>query len=280
MNMTVRRPVARWHGGKWKLAPWLISHFPAHKVYVEPYCGAASILLRKARVHTEVINDLDGEIVNVFRVLRDPTRARELTRLLTFTPYARTEYADSFLADGDPVEQARRTILRSFMGYGSVGATSSSGFRSGSRLSGTSAAGDWARLPTALEAVIERLRGVTIENRPAIDVMEQYDCKMALHYVDPPYLASTRNMHSAANAVYRFEMTDADHIELAAILQRLKGMVVISGYPSALYDDELYPDWQRFTKPARADSGARRTEVIWVSPNAVVRPGLELVEGL
>lgn len=274
---SIRRPVLRYHGGKWKLAPWIIGHFPEHKIFVEAFSGAASILLRKRRVHTEVISDLDGEIVNVFRVLRDPCRARELIRLLSFTPYSRAEYQDSYLTDGDPVEQARRTIVRSYMGYGSVGATSWSGFRSGSRLSGTSAAGDWARLPAALEAVVERLRGVTIENRPAREVLTQYDSPVTLHYADPPYLLSTRNVHSASNSVYRYEMSENDHRELAATLHRLRGMVVISGYASELYDEELFVGWQRFTTAARADSGAERTEVIWVSPNAVVRPSL-LVE--
>lgn len=276
--MRATRPVLRYHGGKWKLAPWISSHFPVHKVYTEAYAGGASVLLRKPRAHTEVYNDLDGEIVNVFRVLRDPARARELIRLLTLTPYSRSEYEDSYLPDGDPIEQARRTILRSFMGYGSAGATAWSGFRSGSRLSGASAAGDWARLPASLEVVIERLRGVTIESRPAIEVLRQYDSAVTLHYCDPPYLLSTRNVHSACNSVYRHEMSEDDHRELASVLHRLRGMVVISGYASSLYDDELYVGWQRFSTATRANSGAGRTEVIWVSPNAVVRPRFDLLE--
>lgn len=276
--MPVKRPVLRYHGGKWKLAPWVLSHFPKHRVYTEAYGGGASILLRKQRVHTEVYNDLDGEIVNVFRVLRDPAQASELIRLLTFTPYARAEYEDSYSSEGDPIEQARRTIVRSYMGFGSVGATAASGFRSGSRLAGASAAGDWARLPAALEAVVERLRGVTIENRTAIDVLNQYDAEDALHYLDPPYLLSTRNVHSARNSVYRHELSDEDHRELAASLHQLRGMVVISGYASELYDNDLFVGWRRFVKGTRADSGGSRIEVLWVSPNAVVRPSLDLVE--
>ena len=274
----VKRPVMRYHGGKWRLAPWIIRHFPAHKVYTETYGGGASILLRKRRTHTEVYNDLDGEIVNVFRVLQNPTQAQELIRLISFTPYARVEYEDSYLPIDDPIEQARRVIVRSFMGYGAVATTSNSGFRSGSRSSGASTARDWARLPAALEAVIERLRGVTIENRPATEVLVQYDSPDALHYIDPPYLMSTRNTHGGGNCVYRYEMSDDDHRALAAVLRVLKGMVVLSGYASSLYDNELYPDWQRFTKATRADSGAARTEVLWVSPNAVVQPSLGLME--
>lgn len=266
----------RYHGGKWKLAPWISSFFPKHRVYVEPYAGAASILLRKARVHTEVISDLDGEVVNLFRVLRDPSRARELIRLLNFTPYSRVEYEDSYLTDGDPIEQARRTVVRSYMGFGSVATTSWSGFRSGSRLSGASAAADWARLPAALEAVVERLRGVIVENRPAIEVMRQYDAGDALHYVDPPYLKSTRVIHSSSNSVYRHEMSEAEHRELGAALLQLRGMVVLSGYASDLYDRELFAGWQRFEKPTRADGGGERTEVLWISANVQVRPQLDL----
>ena len=113
------RPMLRWHGGKWMLAPWIIENMPAHRIYVEPYCGAASVLFRKPRAYSEVINDLDGEVTGLFRVLRDRAAAKELERLLRLTPFARTEFDESYTASLDPVEQARRTIVRSFMGFGS-----------------------------------------------------------------------------------------------------------------------------------------------------------------
>src|SRR3990167_11343170 len=103
------RPVMRYHGGKWRLAPWVIEHFPEHRVYTEAFGGGASVLMRKPRSYAEVYNDLDGEIVNVFRVLRDPSQARELERLLRLTPFARSEFETSYITDGDPLEQARRT---------------------------------------------------------------------------------------------------------------------------------------------------------------------------
>lgn len=269
------RPLLRYHGGKWKLAPWILSHFPPHKMYTEVYGGGGSVLLRKPRTHTEVYNDLDGEVVNVFRVLRNPSQARELVRLLMLTPYSREEYEVSYLFDGDPIELARRTVVRSFMGFGNVATTANSGFRSGSRLSGASAAADWARLPQALEAIVERMRGVTIENRPAIDVLRQYDNAAALHYVDPPYLKSTRNSSASGGNVYRYEMTDDEHGELAAVLHDMDGAIVLSGYASPLYT-EMYADWRTVTRSAHADSGADRTEVLWISPNAVVRPQFAL----
>lgn len=266
--MSITRPALRYHGGKWKLAPWILSHFPPHKVYTEVYGGGASVLLRKRRTHTEVYNDLDGEVVNVFRVLRNPSHARELVRLLTLTPYSREEYEGSYLLDGDPIEMARRTVVRSFMGFGNVATTANSGFRSGSRLGGASAAADWARLPQALEAIVERMRGVTVENRPALDVLRQYDNAAALHYVDPPYVKSTRNSKMRGGNVYRHEMTDDEHAELAAVLHGLEGAVVLSGYACPLYA-ELYADWRTVTKAAYADSGAERTEVLWLSPHCL-----------
>lgn len=270
--MKVARPVLRYHGGKWMLAPWILSHFPEHKIYTESFGGGASVLLRKRRCYDEVYNDLDGEIVNMFRVLRNPSQARELVRLVSLTPYAREEFEVSYLTDGDPIEQARRTITRSFMGFG-ANATSGgkTGFRSGQRSSGSSAAHDWMNYPPVLAGAIERMRGVTIENRPAIDVLRFYDDARSLHFVDPPYPHSTRGDGS-----YRFEMTDDDHRELAAALHGLKGMVVLCGYACELYDEELYPDWQRITRDTFGDNARPRTEVLWISPNAITRPQLSL----
>ena len=108
--MTVTRPALRYHGGKWKLAPWLQLFFPAHRVYVEPFGGGASVLLRKPRSYGEVYNDLDAEVVNVFRMLRD--RGPELHNLLTLTPFARAEFKLAYETSADPLEQARRTIAR------------------------------------------------------------------------------------------------------------------------------------------------------------------------
>lgn len=262
------RPVLRYHGGKWILAPWIISHFPAHRVYVEPYGGAASVLLRKTRSYAEVYNDLDSEIVNLFRVLGDFEQARELVRQLRLTPYARTEFEASYLvASGDPIEQARRTVIRSFMGFSSASLNSArkTGFRANANRSGSSPAHDWCNYPKALERAIERFRGVVIESRPAIDIMWQQDSSKTLYYVDPPYPTSTRS-ESCNRDAYRYEMTNDDHRELAAVLHNLQGMVVISGYPSALYDDELFPTWQRVERMAYADGARERTETLWLSP--------------
>lgn len=269
--MSVKRPLVRYHGGKWKLAPWIIAHMPPHRVYVEPYGGGGSVLLRKPRSYAEVYNDLDDEIVNLFRVTRD--RGGELLRALELTPFSRTDYLEAWHHTDDMLEQARRTVVRAFMGFGSAAVTmrragkaavrgglAQTGFRANSNRSGTTPAHDWKNYPSALPALIERLQGVVIENRKAAEVMAAHDSDDALHYVDPPYVAATRD----AGSDYRFELTDADHVALAQTLHSLRGTVILSGYSCALYDD-LYSDWQRIDRRALADGAAPRTESLWIS---------------
>ncbi len=261
------RPALRYHGGKWKLAPWIISRFPDHRVYVEPYGGAASVLLRKPRSYAEIYNDLDGEIVNYFRVLRD--HPRQLQRLLSLTPFSRDEFRLSFELSDDPIEQARRTAIRSQMGFGgnSLNRSIQSGFRANSNRSGTTPAHDWANIPPNTRLLGRRMRGVVIENRPAIQVMQAHDAKHTLHYVDPPYVHATRSIKAHGHHGYTHEMTNDDHRELAKELHGMKGMVIVSGYHSALYDD-LFGKWYREERKALADGARPRTEVLWFNDAA------------
>lgn len=208
------RPALRWHGGKWKLAPWIISHFPKHRVYVEPFGGAASVLLRKQRSYCEVYNDLDDWVVSLFRVLRDDGKAARLRQLLLLTPFSRIEFEQGReLApspDRDDVECARRLIIRSFMGFGSNAHNGrSTGFRANSNRSGTTPAHDWANYPETLPAICERLRGIVVEHRDACAVMAAHDGPDTLHYVDPPYMAETRspaNKYDLKYRMYRHEL--------------------------------------------------------------------------
>jgi DNA adenine methylase len=257
------RPVLRWHGGKWMLAPWIIGHFPEHRAYVEPFGGAASVLVRKPRSYAEVYNDLDGAVVNLFRVLRSD-RAGELVNALRLTPFARDEFMGAYEAADDPVERARRLIIRSFMGFGSNGHNRSTGFRANSNRSGTTPAHDWANYPDCLALAIERLSGVAVENKDAKAVMAQHDAPTTLHYVDPPYVFATR---ADLSKDYAHELSDADHGELLEFLRGLTGMVVLSGYPCTLYDNAL-ADWYRVERAALADGARKRTEVLWINPAA------------
>ncbi len=262
------RPLVRYHGGKWVLAPWILSHFPAHRCYCEPFGGGGSVLLRKPRSYAEVYNDLDGEIVNLFTVARE--QGETLARLVELTPFARAEFVGSYQPAEDPLEQARRTLVRSFMGFGSNALNKATGFRANSNRSGTTPAHDWMNYPDALRVTIQRLRGVVVENRDATACMKQHDAPTTLHYVDPPYVFSTR---SDDKPDYRHEMTDAEHETLAADLHGLKGMVVVSGYRSDLYDS-LFSDWKRIDKAATADGAAKRVESLWLSQN--IKGQLEL----
>ena len=257
------RPALRWHGGKWLLAPWIISHFPAHHVYVEPFGGAASVLLRKERSYAEVYNDLDQSVVGMFRVLRSD-RATELLEALRLTPFARAEFSEAYQPATDPVEAARRLVIRSFMGFGSNGHNKLTGFRANSNRSGTTPAHDWVNYPDSLAMVVDRLSGVIVENKDARAIMAQHDCEQTLHYVDPPYVMGTR---SDVGADYAHELTDADHVELLTFLRGLRGMVVLSGYPHPIYDEALQ-DWQRIEREALADGARKRTEVIWINQAA------------
>lgn len=269
----VQRPMVRYHGGKWRMAPWIISHFPQHEVYCEPYGGGASVLLRKQRTYAEIYNDLDGEIVNLFAVARD--RGAELAQACELTPYARAEFDDSFQPSGDPLEQARRTVIRSYFGFGGnltrltkKGELERTGFRDYSKKKRRSIpAHDWRSWPQHLQGIIERLRGVIIEKRNAVDVLQKHDGPETLHFVDPPYVQSTRFTGAAKfKAGYRHEMNDCQHRELADVLRGLSGNVLVCGYASALYE-RLYKGWRRVDYATYADGARPRMECLWISPS-------------
>ena len=262
--VTPDRPLLRYHGGKWILGDWIVSHFPEHRIYVEPFGGAGSVLIQKSRCYAEVYNDLDSEIVNLFTVVRD--RGLELVPLLELTPWSREDYRLSFERCNDPVEMARRTIVRSFMGFGSNSLCRDvrSGFRSNANRSGTIPAADWRNYPESLVAIIERLRGVVIENRDACEVMLCHDTPKTLHYCDPPYVHSTRSTTMHGNRGYLHEMDDADHRRFVECVKALEGSVIVSGYHSPLYD-ELFYGWERVERAALADGARERTEVLWMN---------------
>lgn len=264
-SLAPERPVLRYFGGKWILAPWIIEHFPPHKVYCEPFGGAASVLMRKPRSYAEVYNDLDGRIVGLFRVLQDTATAAELERRLNLTPFARDEFDLAYEPAPDQVDEARRLIIRAFMGFGSDGhnmANGKTGFRANSNRSGTTPAHDWTNWPENIKAFTARLAGVVIENRDAKEVMAQHDAPNTLHFVDPPYVHETRG----AKHSYVFEMTNEQHEELCAFLPTLQGMVILCGYHNPIYDRM---GWETRTREAHANGARDRVEVLWLNPAAV-----------
>jgi DNA adenine methylase len=268
------RPAVRWHGGKWKIAKWILEHFPRHDTYVESFGGGASILLRKPRAKAELYNDLDETMVQVFRVLRDPDQAAELIRLLELTPFARGEFEDAYEpCQDDPIEAVRRTLVRSYMGYGSDGTNGV--YRTGFRRTITGKkkfpALEWATFPASLRRTVERLQGVVIESTDAFKLIPTMDDAGTLHYIDPPYLPETRSAgnrrRGAGYHVYKHDLETSDHVRLLNLVKDLDGMVVLSGYPSELYADSL-TGWHAESRDAYADGGRPRTEMIWLNPAA------------
>lgn len=257
------RPIVRYYGGKWNQAKWIISFFPTHKVYVEPYAGAASVFLQKPESYSEIYNDISGDICNLFRMARD--RGEDLGRLLKHTLFSRDEFDLAYEPTKDDLERARRMVSRCFMGFGSDSAHRKSGFRSNVRQSGVSQERDWKHYGDAFSEIVERLRGVCVENKPALDIIKKYDKPDTLFYVDPPYVHDSR----VGGERYLYEMSDKDHRELAAILNKAKGMVMLSGYKSILYS-KLYKGWHTEEKKTLVHyrskkRGSERIEVLWMN---------------
>lgn len=267
----IKHPVIRYHGGKFRLAPWIIEHMPEHRCYVEPFGGAASVLLRKPRSYAEVYNDLDGEVVNLFRVMRDPSLNQKLQDACALTPYSRDEFCSSKEPSDEPVERARRMVVRACMGFGSAaGVNGKSGFRCDSKREYATPAHLWLNYPSNLATVCQRFQGVILENKDAVPVMRAHDASTTLFYLDPPYLPETRVQ---GNRYYQHEMTVEGHEQLLAVSRTLEGMVMISGYDSELYNDIL-KGWVKSEKEARISAGrgvGKRMECLWMNEAAVTK---------
>ena len=264
-----RRPAIRWLGSKWRMVPWILQHLPPHELYVEPYGGSASVLLRKPRSPIEVLGDMDDELLCLYEVLRDPDMSARLARACELTLFSDSEFRlamHRLPADADPVERARRMIVRHAMQVSpDVRAeTAGTGFRRYSGMLRRVAAVDWTSYPDAVPEIHARLRGVIIERSPAVETIRRHDRVGALHYVDPPYVHSTR---AEARKGYRCEMTDPDHRDLLDCLLGLKGVAVVSGYASPMYDEAL-AGWKRVTRDVTDHARQWRTEVLWISPAA------------
>lgn len=262
------RPVLRYHGGKYRMADWIIGHFPAHEAYIEPFGGAASVLLAKTPSRIEVYNDLDDSVVSLFRILRDPGQAAQLQRAIELTPFSRVEHAASFEPSDDPIEEARRFIVRSFQSIGTKNRRSRNGWRTRTPKAVWSSCVAWTGWPAEVPTFCGRLRDVIIESLDFRRLIPLYDHPDALFYVDPPYVSSTRS--SGHRKTYTHEMSDADHADLLQILQGLKGMVALSGYDSDLYAEAL-KGWRVERVKARAQTNAGRQELLWLSPNLAAR---------
>jgi DNA adenine methylase len=265
----VRRRLAfGWYGGKFSHLEWLLPRLPDGHHYCEPFAGSAAILLNRPPAPVETYNDLDGEVVNFFRVLRD--QKERLIEAIGLTPFSRAEFARACLLDpsADPLERARRFFVRARQVRTGLAQTASLGrwanCKNTSRAGMSGVVSRWLGSIEALPEIANRLLRVQIENRPALDVIRLYDDVQTVFYVDPPYVHDTRG---DANA-YGYELTDAEHEELAATLASCRGMVAVSGYDSPLYD-RLYPvsRWRKLVAPPRTNHATKgtRVEVLWVN---------------
>jgi DNA adenine methylase len=257
----IARPILRWHGGKFRLAPWILQFLPPHERYVEPYAGAASVLMLKDRAREECLNDRDGDLVNLLRVLRDGNRAPELQRRLGLTAFARAELEWSYGEPQDEIDAAHRLLVRSFLGQGSDAATRAcrAGFRN--RFTGNGAA-DWASYPQQVPAFTARLAGVLLDSDDALDVIQRHDAPATLFYLDPPAIDPPGSRGHAA----RHGMTLQDHQRLAALLMDVRGMVALSGELGADSAGAML-DWDCMTLSRHVDGG-RRIEALWLNPAA------------
>ncbi len=259
------RPPVKWHGGKYYLCQRIIALMPPHHTYVEPFGGAASVLLNKPPAPVEVYNDIDHRITRLFRVLRD--HGEEFHRRLVLTPYSEIEFEQAADTTNDQIEQARRDYVRWRLSLGGRGDSFSYTLHRVRRNMAQVVSGYLSAIDEQLPLITARLRTVQIMCRPAVDVILNWDSPQTLFYCDPPYVAQTR--HHASQDIYGHEMSDEEHQQLATVLRSCKGKVILSGYPSDLYD-RLYSDWHRLEfKIANHAAGGRKkkrmTECLWLN---------------
>lgn len=256
----VTNPILKYYGGKFRLARWIISHFPRHDSYVEPFGGGGSVLLQKPPSAIETYNDLDGDVCNFFLVVRD--RVDELIRAIRLTPWSRDEFELCLHSASDPLERARRLYFRLWMSFHGGTLSTASSFRR--RRYKRSAASDVR--PQAIYEAAKRLTLVQIENRDAMKLIIEMDTPTTLFYLDPPYVSATRTDKKR----YAHEMTDADHSRLAELLNSIRGFAVVSGYVCELYR-EIYErlGWHRIDTEATANGGIKRVESLWLSPRTI-----------
>lgn len=246
----------KYPGAKNRIADWIVSYIPKHDVYVEPYAGSLAVLFNKPRCHIETVNDLHGEIVNFFRILRDDPE--KLRKLIELTPYSREEYDKAYQETADSAERARRFCVRCWMGFGCANLYHN-GFKSGQQTNSPNPAKAWAELPEIMEQAAVRLKGVQIEQLPALELINRYDTADVFMYLDPPYLHEVRK-----NYLYKYEMDNSEHEELLKALLKHPGKILISGYDNEMYNDYL-TGWSKAYKSTIAENGLSRTEVLWMN---------------
>lgn len=254
-------PVLRWPGAKWRIAQWIVDQFPRHQTYCEPFLGSGAIFFTKEPSGTETINDVDGEVVNLFMVMRE--LPDELAKQVEMTPYSREEYLMSYEKGEyiDPVESARRFLVRVWQAFG--GKTYSNTSWAHDRTNKVFRPKYWALLPDRIMQTVERLKMAQIECMDARELIPMYNSESTLLYVDPPYLRRTRT-----NRHYSHEFcTISEHQELLMLCKQHKGPCIISGYDDELYDTELQ-GWEKRSVDVQTNAGHTAKEILWLNDRA------------
>lgn len=253
------KALLKYPGAKNRLAPWIVSHIPSHKVYCEPFLGSAAVFLNKEPAYNEILNDLDDDIYNFFKVVRE--NPEELCRLIEATPYSRTEYTTAYVESEEEalsIERARRFAVKCWQGFG-CGNKYKNGYRRGIGAASPNPAKAWARLPETIQLAAERIKNAQIEHKDALELITDLCGKDTFIYIDPPYLQDTRKSY-----LYNHEMTDEQHAELLQIVKESDCKIMISAYENELYDNVL-ADWKKEHKSTTAECSRRRVETLYMN---------------
>lgn len=254
--------VLKWPGSKWSIADKIIEIMPKHNIYLEPFFGSGAVFFNKPTCNDEILNDMDSEVINLFKVIRD--NPYELAKAIEFTPYSREEYKKSYKRNEenlDCIEKARQFLIRSNMARAGMQYYSSSWRHAGPILGAKQkqrVVKEWNKLPKEIIEAASRLKEAEIENKDAFELIKKYNRTDCLIYADPPYLLSTRKQK-----YYNIEMTEnQEHKKLLELLKKHMGPVIISGYENELYQ-EILKDWNIIKIKANAEQGKERIEVLW-----------------
>lgn len=251
------KQLLKYPGGKWRISKWIISHFPEHKVYCEPFFGSGGVFFKKEPSYLETINDIDGDIVNLFRVCRE--QPEELAAAINLTPFARDEFVSCYeTAVPDKVERARRTVVRFHQSFGTSNSSKNS-WKNTQTSGGPRCATMWNYLPDTVIECCQRLKNAQIENIDALKLIERYNDEKTLIYCDPPYLQGLRKKN-----MYACEFTNEQHEEMLNVLVQTKSKVILSGYDNEMYNGIL-KGWRTDEIITTAQMGLHRTEKLWMN---------------
>lgn len=263
------KAVMKYPGSKWSIADWIIQFFPEHHSYVESYFGSGAVLFNKPRSNIETVNDLDDNVVNLFEwIKKDPEK---LAHEIYYTPYARKVYEDAFASlPENSLQKAVNFYIRLNIGHGFRTNGEKVGWKNDVQGRERSyASQDWCHFPEKIMQAAERLRGVQIENRPAIDVIQRFNYKNVLLYLDPPYMPDVRH-----GKQYRHEMYDEkSHQGLLEVAREHKGPVLVSGYETELYNDMLV-GWHREETTCYSQACSKKKEILWMNFEPAVQMSL------